>query len=278
MTVEFIDAKQLVKSLGQHLTIDCRFSLADFSAGDRQYAEGHIPGAQRLDMERDLAGPKGAHGGRHPLPGAEQFQASLRRCGVNSDSSIVLYDNNRMAGCARASWLLQHYGHSNIKILDGGISAWLAAGGALSTEITPVAKGNFTASQGTGRIVERNWLLAHCQDENLQLVDSRELPRYLGETEPMDPVAGHIPGAICLPWMETSEENGKLKDDRFQNLRLSQLDRDKLTVVYCGSGVTASVNLLIMAKMGFRNLALYPGSWSDWCSYSDSPIATGTDN
>lgn len=250
---------------------DCRFSLADFALGRQQYDAGHIPNAQHLAMELQLSGDKAQHGGRHPLPSAEQFTQTMQKMGVNRDSLIIAYDDNRLAGAARLWWLLQHFGHQKIQILNGGLKAWEAQGLPISQDAPSVDKGNFQAHPTAGQTVNYQWLTAHLQDKTLQLIDSREAPRFQGLEEPIDPVAGHIPRALNYPWQGVTNELGQALSDAEQQERWAGLDKDKQTVVYCGSGVTACVNLLSLKLAGIENAQLYPGSWSDWCSYSDSP-------
>ncbi|MCB1663116.1 MAG: sulfurtransferase, partial [Pseudomonadales bacterium] len=259
-------------SAAQQLVIfDCRFSLADFALGRQQYADGHIPNALHLEMEVQLSGDKKPHGGRHPLPTAAQFTASMQKMGVNQNSIIVAYDDNRLAGAARLWWLLQHFGHPHIRILDGGLQAWRAQGLPVSQDTQAPQKGYFQANPRAGQTVDYSWLSAHLKDRNLQLIDSREAPRYQGLEEPIDPVAGHIPGALNYPWQGVTNEQGKALSAGKQQDRWAGLDSEKETVVYCGSGVTACVNLLSLKLAGIEGAKLYPGSWSDWCSYADSP-------
>ncbi len=257
----------------QRIIFDCRFSLADFALGRQQYQQGHIPGAFHLEMEKDLSGPKGQHGGRHPLPSPEQFTAAMQRCGVNEDTLIIAYDDNRMAGASRLWWLLHYFGHREVRVLDGGIKGWLAAGGILDTDIPTAQPGHFQAKPNPGMTVD---LIKHAQDrQDISLIDAREPPRYRGEQEPIDPVAGHIPGATNMPWTQLTNAEGcfvPVEEQRRQWQRLGKLDDP---VVYCGSGVTACVDLLSLAIIGVDDARLYSGSWSDWCSYPDNPIATG---
>jgi len=250
---------------------DCRFSLADFALGHKQYALGHIPGALHLDMEAQLSGPKTQHGGRHPVPSAQQFTDSMQKMGVNRNSLVIAYDDNRLAGAARLWWLLQHFGHRQIRLLDGGLNAWQAQGMPISQQIATPGKGDFLANSATAQTVDYQWLTAHLQDEQLQLIDSREAPRYQGLEEPVDPIAGHIPGALNYPWQGVTDEQGQALSGDKQRERWAELARDKQTIVYCGSGVTACVNLLSLKLAGIDNAKLYSGSWSDWCSYAGSP-------
>ena len=272
ITASELNQRLTAPSAAQQLVIfDCRFSLADFALGRQQYADGHIPNALHLEMEVQLSGDKKPHGGRHPLPTAAQFTASMQKMGVNQNSIIVAYDDNRLAGAARLWWLLQHFGHPHIRILDGGLQAWRAQGLPVSQDTQAPQKGYFQANPRAGQTVDYSWLSAHLKDRNLQLIDSREAPRYQGLEEPIDPVAGHIPGALNYPWQGVTNEQGKALSAGKQQDRWAGLDSEKETVVYCGSGVTACVNLLSLKLAGIEGAKLYPGSWSDWCSYADSP-------
>lgn len=271
---------------GNTVLFDCRFSLADKHKGKSLYLNGHIPSAFHLDMETDLSAPndqpapKQLHGGRHPLPEPEIFAQKLQQCGVNHNSLVIAYDDNRLAGAARLWWLLKLYGHTRIKILDGGISAWQAAGFSttqetprMSTETYPeIAKGNFSAEINSSLIVDRHWIRQFAGDKEITLIDAREAPRYLGLDEPIDPIAGHIPGAINSPWQLVTNETGFVKSEQQQKLIWQSLPITEAPVVYCGSGVTACVNLLSLSLSNIDNARLYAGSWSDWCSYAANPV------
>ncbi len=273
----FISAEELNQLLSENspqqkpAILDCRFSLADFELGRQLYAQAHIPGAQNIDMEQQLAGAKSEHGGRHPLPGADQFSETMQQLGVGGSTMVVAYDDNRLAGAARLWWLLQYFGHKNIRILDGGFKAWTEKGYATSHQSPHPDPGDFEAAASLNQTRDYRWLSSHLQDSDLQLIDSREVARYKGLEEPIDPVAGHIPGALNYPWQEVTNEQGFALPKQIQQQRWQNLDSDKETLVYCGSGVTACVNLLSLTLAGIENAKLYPGSWSDWCSYSDSP-------
>lgn len=255
---------------------DCRFSLMDFSLGKKLYEGGHIPGAFHLDMEDDLSGLKGLHGGRHPLPSAADFQQRMRDCGVNQDSLIVCYDDNRMAGAARAWWLLRYFGFTGVTLLNGGLNAWQEQDGRIS-KITPKATdvGDVTLVPGALPLVNREWVESHLDDDGIVLIDSREDFRFRGESEPVDSVAGRIPSAMNSPWQLVTDERGVMHPQAFLRKHFSRLPTENRAVVYCGSGVTAAVNALAMVEAGLTVPTLYNGSWSDWCSYSDTPKLQG---
>ncbi|MBB3168703.1 sulfurtransferase [Simiduia aestuariiviva] len=258
--------------------LDCRFKLADPNAGRREYEAAHIPGAYYVDLERDLSAPAQRHGGRHPLPDFKTLSKTLAQFGLNNHSHIVLYDASKGAFASRAWWLLKHGGLANIQLLDGGWQAWVAEhlpteSGAQTIE---ASAGNLNLSPGSMPVVHHQDILNH--QSEWQLIDSRENGRYLGREEPIDPIAGHIPGARNLPWQDALGDDGKFKSpellvQRWQNAGLS--DADEKTVIYCGSGVTACVNVFALALTG-ATASLYPGSWSDWCSYVDGHNKEGS--
>ena len=256
---------------------DCRFALDDTNKGLDLYKKSHIPGAIHLNMENDLSGKKERHGGRHPLPETQDFEKKMRGCGVNHDSLIIAYDDNRLAGAARLWWLLTLFGHSRIKILDGGFTAWNAAHFETASEPSNHPKdqnleGNFEINERTSLIVDHYWVRQHLTNENVTFIDAREPKRYLGQEEPIDPIAGHIPGAINAPWLQVTTEDGFIKPIEQQQLIWHKLPLAQTPVVYCGSGVTACVNLLSLSLAGIENAKLYAGSWSDWCSYPANPV------
>ncbi|MEE4277088.1 MAG: sulfurtransferase [Halieaceae bacterium] len=247
--------------------LDCRFSLADKSSGEREFVEGHIPGSVHLDLARDMAGPVAAHGGRHPLPAPADFAAALARCGVAIDTAVVLYDDSQGLFAARAWWMMRALGFREPRVLAGGWKAWTAAGGEIergAASITACAPAP-VAERWPG-ICGRDELSVR-QGAGARLVDAREGPRYRGEIEPIDPVAGHIPGADNRPWKDLVDEHGVLlAPAALREVWGDLLEADEL-VVYCGSGVSACVNLMALAELGHPSAQLYPGSWSDYCSY-----------
>lgn len=261
-----ITATELKNQLRNKIIFDCRFRLDNEHYGLEQYRLGHVPGAYYLHLNRDLSSPVQSHGGRHPLPDLEQFAQILRNAGVNQHSSIVLYDDSRFAFAARAWWLMKHIGLTDIQLLDGGFKAWVEMGGALDRREPARKAGNVKVKLAGDDTVTYEQLKTSPDD--FTLIDSREKKRYLGEEEPIDPVAGHIPGALNYFWQETTDDQGFLKDKEFHKQRWESLASKNNLVVYCGSGVTACVNLLSLEIAGVE-AKLYPGSWSDWCSYMD---------
>ncbi|MEM1153620.1 MAG: sulfurtransferase [Pseudomonadota bacterium] len=278
-----IEADELLE-ISDLILFDCRFSLMDPEAGQAAYTQGHIPGAYFLDLNRDLSGPLAVHGGRHPLPDPGQFAALLSRYGVGRDSQVVAYDDSRQAGGARLWWLMRALGYRAPRLLNGGYAAFLQAGGQPEQTVParPGAAQPYAAKPG---MVEPDaaqpadtQFSGYCdiealralQADNALLVDSREERRYLGLEEPIDPVAGHIPGAINRPWVNVTDEQGRVRDAAtLQQHWGDAFDANDL-VVYCGSGVTACVNLFSLALLGREDAVLYAGSWSDWCSHLPS--------
>jgi thiosulfate/3-mercaptopyruvate sulfurtransferase len=236
--------------------VDCRWELGKPERGRELYLERHIPGASFLDVERELsAAPGGVEGGRHPLPAAEDFAGAAGRAGIGAGVLVVAYDQGMSGGAARLWWLLRHFGHEEVAVLDGGIAAWV---GPLASGEEETEAAEFTAGEPNDDVVSAEELLERLGDEELVLVDARAAERYRGEVEPIDPVAGHIPGAVNVPYTECG--------------RIGELE-DGDVVVYCGSGVTACVDLLALYRAG-RNARLYPGSWSEWSSRS-LPVERG---
>lgn len=258
------------------LIADCRFALADPGLGERQYAEGHLPGARYVHLERDLSAPRGAVGGRHPLPPLADFAALLRRHGLDAGRRVVAYDDSRGAYAARLWWMLRQAGHDAVQVLDGGIGAWRAAGLALETAPPPVPPaGDFVARPRTHMQIGHEELRAALGSGALCVVDAREPRRYAGLEEPIDPVAGHVPGAVNRPWMDATGADGRFLPPAAQRARFEALGEPGRIVVYCGSGVTACVDLLALELAGLGGARLYPGSWSDWCDRS-GPVERGS--
>ncbi|MYM62080.1 sulfurtransferase [Pseudomaricurvus sp. HS19] len=271
-----LSAAGLHDSLQDVVVLDCRFSLADTTEGQRLYNQGHIPGAHYCDLEQHLSAPKQAHGGRHPLPEPLAFQRQLAQWGIRPDSRVVVYDNNRLAFASRAWWLLRQAGIEQVQLLNGGFNAWCNAGYPQATDMPALSSSAPGSNTLTTDSLTYDQVRQLAGEQACPLIDSREAPRYRGEVEPIDPVAGHIPGATNLPWTDICDEEGFIKPEAFHNQRWAPF-RGEEPVVYCGSGVTACVNLL-SAHLANQPARLYAGSWSDWCSYSDAPIATAITN
>jgi len=247
--------------------IDFRWYLLG-RKGPEEYARGHIPGAVFVELD-DVTGKEG--GGRHPMPTAEQFEREMRKAGVNGSTRVVVYDDAGASVAARLWFLLSYFGHRAQAVLDGGIGAW---GGPLDTEATHVAPGDFAAGPPDERLVLDFEDVRRLR--GVALIDARAGERYRGEKEPIDPKAGHIPGAVNAPFMENVAADGRFKSPQELRSRYERLGADEGAVFYCGSGVNASHHLLAMAVAGLPNARLYAGSWSDW-SNRDLPVATGSE-
>ena len=247
--------------------IDFRWYLQGRNGRD-EYSRAHIPGAVFVDLEA-VTGRDGA--GRHPLPAALQFEAEMQRAGVNATTNVVAYDDASGSVAARLWFLLSWFGHEAEAVLDGGLQAW---GQPLEEEIPSVAAGNFHARQpDRSRVIDFS---AVRSVRHVPILDARAGERYRGENEPIDPKAGHIPGALSSPWMENLGPDGRFKAPAELREHFAALGAEGGAVVYCGSGVNATHDLLAMEVAGLHNGRLYAGSWSDW-SHRDAPVATGKD-
>lgn len=261
---------ELRERLGEVTVLDVRWRLGG-PPGAEEYAAGHVPGAAYVDLDTELAGGPG--GGRHPLPTPAAFQAAMRRAGVHGDRPVVVYDDWSAMAAARCWWLLRHFGHDDVRVLDGGWSAWQAAGGAVETGTPPVEPGDFTAGPGRLPTLEAEEVQEVARTGTL--LDARAGERYRGEVEPVDPVAGHVPGALNLPTADNVAADGRLRPARELRERFATVVGEGPVGVYCGSGVTATHQLLAMAVAGLDGM-LYPGSWSEWVSDPSRPVATGS--
>ncbi|MEM9924170.1 MAG: sulfurtransferase [Cyanobacteria bacterium P01_D01_bin.50] len=247
---------------------DCRFSLANPQLGKQQYQTSHIPNSYYLDLNENLSSKVQKHGGRHPLPNIEEFADKLSAMGVNSgETFVVAYDDSRLAFASRLWWLLRYLGHEQVAVLDGGFNGWLASEYPVTDMIPPQRNGKFIPQLQTQMIVDREAVKNRKDLPQTVLIDSRDNDRYQGIIEPIDKIAGHIPGAVNYPWKEVTDTSGYLIKQQQQSNRWSQLENNQEIMVYCGSGVTACVNLLSLELAGIHTGKLYPGSWSDWISY-----------
>ncbi|WP_444909738.1 sulfurtransferase [Microbulbifer sp. TRSA005] len=248
--------------------LDCRYDLADKESGALAYAAGHIPGAHYASLHRDLSAPTHQLGGRHPMPSNAQFQQFARKLGINADTPVVVYDDNRLGFAARAWFLFFFFGHTNIKVLNGGMRAWLDAGLSLETrEPATTPEGNFKANPKDNLLVHYETLKASLGNAPWQLIDARDEDRFAGKHEPIDPIAGHIPSAINQPWREMTDDAGKVKSTAALQALWDARSDGRPILNYCGSGVTACVNYFAQQLAGRRDSLLYPGSWSDWCAH-----------
>ncbi|WP_367065677.1 sulfurtransferase [Oryzisolibacter sp. LB2S] len=279
-----ISASQLQALMhgGQPLMVfDCSFDLAQPALGASQYRESHIPGAAFADLDRHLSAGSGAaaSGGRHPLPTRERFAAWLSQVGLANGMQAVVYDRNGANYCGRLWWMLKWAGHEAAAVLDGGLQAWQAAGGALASGDEPArASSAFALGAPLRRLVGVDEVLTRLGDAGQTIVDARGAPRYRGEVEPLDPVAGHIPGALNRPFGDNLGADGRFKSPEQLRAEFTALlaGRPAATVVHqCGSGVSAIPNLLAMEVAGLGPTQLFAGSWSEWCSDPSRPVERG---
>jgi thiosulfate/3-mercaptopyruvate sulfurtransferase len=254
--------------------VDTRFDLADVGAGERAYAQGHIPKAVYAHLDRDLSGPLGAHGGRHPLPDPEVLADRLGELGIGNEHFVVAYDAGSGMFASRLWWLLRYLGHDAVAVLDGGFDAWREAGLPVASGPEEHETARFEPEVRGQMAVDREYVLRNLGNPEMLLVDARAAERYRGDVEPIDPRAGHIPSAINLPFGENLA-GGRFKGAGELRRRFDLLDEAEEVVVYCGSGVSAAHDVLAMEEAGVEGVKMYHGSWSDWCSYEDSPVATG---
>lgn len=254
--------------------LDCRFSLATHDAGLHAWTEACIPGASHLHMEHDLAGDCTGRNGRHPLPTRADFQSSLQQAGVNAAQTIIVYDDQRLAGAARAWWLLRYFGVTDVYVLDGGFAAWRADGRPVNTDMSKSkCSGDVTLStENRSSVVTQSDVAALVDTTSSVLIDAREPQRFAGQEEPIDPIAGRIPSAANFPWTEVTNSAGFVQPQHWHETRWKTVNTDVKPVFYCGSGITASVNLLSMAIAGRNDGRLYAGSYSEWCANPDNAI------
>jgi thiosulfate/3-mercaptopyruvate sulfurtransferase len=269
-----VEASWLRERLGGPglVVVDCRFRLGEPRAGERAWREGHIPGAPYLDVDRDLAAEPGDRG-RHPLPEAADFEAAARRAGIGRDSLVVAYDEAGEGGAVRLWWLLRHFGHERVAVLNGGLRAWREAGGPLRGGPVDIERGDLMARAREDDTLAPEELLAGAPAGDRLLLDARAPERFRGEVEPIDPVAGHIPGAVNVPFAEIAPE-GRFPAPEVLRARLEAVGAapGRELVAYCGSGVTACTLVLAAAWAGLPAARLYPGSWSEW-SRRGYPVA-----
>ncbi len=269
--------------------LDCRTNLMQPGAGFALYQQGHIPGAHHADMDNDLSSPITPTSGRHPLPDPDQFAQQLGSWGIGSDTQVIVYDDMGGAMAARAWWLLRWMGHSRVALLDGGLPAWIGAGGALSTEVKPpVSCAPYPFRLNPSWLVDSDRVLANITEPAFILVDARNAERFRGEQEPIDPVAGHVPAALNRPLPDNLTDQGLFKSAeqlraewltllvgaRGDDAIAAEVSADDV-VAMCGSGVTACHLLLSLEIAGLTGARVYAGSWSEWIRDAQRPVSTG---
>jgi len=261
--------------------VDCRFIMGGAAPdlGGQQYEAGHLPGAFYLDLDRDLSSSVGEHGGRHPLPHLDALAAKFSSISIDSSKHVIAYDDQGGMMASRLWWLLHYTGHAGgASVMDGGFMAWTDRGYPTTTEMPEATSSAAYIPQIDNRsVIHYDELRQEMTKSGILLIDSREAPRYRGEVEPIDAVAGHIPGALNAFWKESLDEQGLWRSAEEQKTRFAKLGADQAEsiIVYCGSGVSACPNVIALQEAGYNNVRLYAGSWSDWISYKENQIATG---
>jgi thiosulfate/3-mercaptopyruvate sulfurtransferase len=267
------------------MIVDCRFKLDDVAWGEREWKTAHIPGAAYAHLDRDLSGPKSGTNGRHPLPDVAVLAATFGRKGIASGKQVVAYDQNNGMFASRLWWLLRWLGHDAVAVLDGGFAKWVAEGRPVSGAAEPDddhsghSRAEFHAAPRRNMTIGIEEVSAHARDADWRLLDARAPERYRGEVEPMDPVAGHIPGAKSYFFERNIDERGTLRTPEDLRARFAPFVNGiapEHIVCYCGSGVQACHNLLALEHAGVSGAKLYPGSWSQWVSDRSRPVETAT--
>jgi thiosulfate/3-mercaptopyruvate sulfurtransferase len=269
-----VSAADLLTDGGRVVLLDVRWALGD-DQGREKYLAGHLPAAVFVDLETELADPPTAAEGRHPLPSLQRLQACARRWGIRDGDAVVAYDATGGLAAARAWWLLRWGGLADVRLLDGGLDAWVAAGGEMETGDVVPEPGNVTLTGGGMPVLSIEEAAALPASGGV-LLDARAGERYRGEVEPIDPRAGHVPGAISAPTTENLGPDGRFRTAEELRGRFAGLGAGPgaSVAVYCGSGVTAAHEVAALAEAGI-DAALWPGSWSQWSNDPDRPVATG---
>ena len=261
------------------IVVDARHELTNPETGPRVYAEGHIPGAYFMHVDHDLSGPKTGRNGRHPLPAVDEFAAKLNERGVGPGKQVVIYDDLGGNYAVRLWWMLRWLGHEAAAVLDGGYPLWVKEGRPVTQAVPAPRKGSFVPRPHLGDAVDVHFVGRFSRSPEVRVVDARAAERFTGQTETIDPVAGHVPGAINRFWKDNLEPDGRFKAAarlRGEFERLLGATRPEQVVHMCGSGVTACHNLFAMELAGLPGSKLYPGSWSEWCADSSRPVVRGT--
>jgi thiosulfate/3-mercaptopyruvate sulfurtransferase len=255
--------------------VDCRFDLNDTSAGAKAYLEGHIPGAVYAHLDDDLSGPKTGANGRHPLPDVAALGSTLGRLGIDASTQVVVYDEDSGGFASRLWWMLRWLGHDGVALLNGGFAKWTAEGRPTKAGSEHRGRRVFVPHVQPQMVVTAAEVAKHIDASDWRLIDARAPERFRGDVEPVDKVAGHIPGAVNVPFLGNLDENGAFKPPAALATRFRDAAGATPTdhvVVYCGSGVTACQNLVAMEHAGIRGARLYPGSWSEWSSDPARPM------
>jgi thiosulfate/3-mercaptopyruvate sulfurtransferase len=275
-----ISAEELASAIDRCVVVDCRHELLNPETGPQAYAQGHLPGARFMHQDHDLAGPKNGRNGRHPLPDRAAMADRLRAAGLHRDQQLVAYDDHGGMYAGRLWWLARWLGHKNVAVLDGGVKAWTGAGLPLDTAVPFPRPGDFAEGAPLVRAVDAREIVDQLGTDRLLIVDMRAPERYRGETEPIDPVAGHVPGALNRPFQQNLRPDGRFKPAEVLRQEYEALlgGRPPSDVAFhCGSGVVACHGVIAMELAGLTGSGLYPGSWSEWCADPGRPVATGAE-
>jgi thiosulfate/3-mercaptopyruvate sulfurtransferase len=285
ITTRFVKYTTLISTsdLARHLedpafvVVDCRHNLSDVDAGENAYRASHIPGARFMHMDRDLSGVKTGRNGRHPLPDLASLATTLGRAGIDDSKQVIAYDQNSGMWASRLWWLLRWLGHDTVAVLDGGLDKWIAEGRPQTSELPAPHRTTFVAKP-PGPAASASEIVNHLNDGSMFVLDARAPERYRGDLEPLDPIAGHIPGAHNRPYGENLTPQGIFKPAELLRSEFEALLGDtppSVVVHHCGSGVTACHNILAMAVAGLAGSRLYPGSWSEWIADPARPVDRG---
>ncbi len=261
------------------IVCDCRHDLAHYELGRNAYAQAHIPGARFLHLDEDLSGPKTGINGRHPLPHPITFTLRLAALGIDNSKQVVAYDSSGGVYASRLWWMLRWVGHTNAAVLDGGIDAWVKAGKPVTTELPVIKPTTYNPNPSPQSAVSVNEVAANLDHKKLRILDARSPDRFRGENETLDPVAGHIPGALNRFFKSNLADDGCFKPAATLKTEFASVlnEHAPASVVHqCGSGVTACHNLLAMEVAGLSGSRLFPGSWSEWVSDRKRPVVIGS--
>jgi len=267
-------ANMIENKKGNIVVVDVRFQLTNPDAGKDAYLEEHIPGAVYLDLNKDLSGEVKKHGGSHPLPEREKLASKLGQLGIDRETTVIIYEEKNGMFSARCLWLLHYLGHEKAYILDGGLTKWKEKNNEVSTNIPKTKKKTFKLGSTHNETVNMQDVKQKMKEKSAILIDSRSRERYLGNNEPLYAKVGHIPGAKNYFWKDVLNEDGIWRTEKELEDLFAELPKDKEIIVSCGSGVSACPNILALKRAGFKNIKLYPGSFSDWISYNDNQLET----
>ncbi|MFD2627298.1 sulfurtransferase [Oceanobacillus kapialis] len=266
--------KRLENNNDNTVIVDVRFQLKNSEAGRKQYIKDHLPGAVYLDLEKDLSSKAAKHGGKHPLPDMEKLARKLGNIGIDQETCVVIYDQTNDMFAARLWWLLHCLGHERSYVLDGGYEEWVRQGGSVTDKVPVISSKLFNPVMREEQTVNIDEVKQKLEKDAAVLIDSREMDRYLGKTEPLYHKAGHIPGAKNYFWKGVLNDRGAWKKDRELQEHFSAIPEETEVIVSCGSGISACPNILALKMAGYENVKLYPGSFSDWISYDENKIET----